>query len=158
MKNIEIRIANIEDLNDLVRLRILMQTEVNNVAIENVSDEYKSNVRKYFETSIPTKIYRSSVAVHENKIVAAAGVCFYEKPPSIAGGTGLVGYVTNVYTEKQFRKNGIGTKLMSALVQLAKEMRADKLHLGATEDGLGIYRSVGFNEPRFVNLECKTHE
>lgn len=58
-----------------------MQTEVNNITAGHISEEYKSSVRKYFESSIPTKKYLSAVAIHERKIIAAAGVCFYEKPP-----------------------------------------------------------------------------
>lgn len=153
MKTLEFRLATIEDLDDLVRLRVLMQTEVNNFEINDVTAEYISNVRRYFESALPAKKYMSAVASVDEHVVATAGVCFYEKPPSILGGSGLVGYVTNVYTVKDYRKNGIGGKLMAILVDMAKEIRADKLHLGATEDGLGIYKSVGFEEPQFVHLE-----
>jgi GNAT superfamily N-acetyltransferase len=151
--NLKIRLATIDDLDDLVRLRVLMQTEVNSFEMKNVSEEYISKVRRYFESALPSKKYMSAVAVFDGRVIGTAGVCFYEKPPSIVSGTGLVGYVTNVYTEEKYRKNGIGRKLMSALVDIANEMQADKLHLGATEDGLGIYKSVGFKVPRFVNLE-----
>lgn len=44
---------------------------------------------------------------------------------------------------------------MRKLSELAIDLKADMLHLGATSDGLQIYKAVGYQEPRFVNLEIK---
>ena len=152
---IEYRFATINDIDQLVQLRTLMQLEVNNYKPEDVTAEFIEKVKTYFLNSIPTKKYYSSVAIYEGKIIGTAGVCFYEKPPSLSGGFGLNGYVTNVYVEKDFRKKGIGCQMMRELSRLAIEMKADKLHLGATADGLSIYKAVGYQEPNFVNLEIK---
>lgn len=153
---IEYRFAKLEDIDELVRLRTLMQFEVNHSGDKNVPEEFTQKVRTYFLNCIPQKKYYSAVAVFENKIIANAGVVFYEKPPTIHGGSGLVGYVTNVYTEENFRGRGIGTQLMRELNKLALELKADKLHLGATSDALSIYKAVGYGEPRFVNLEVRS--
>ncbi len=153
---IEYRFATINDVDQLVKLRTLMQLEVNNYKPEDVTAEFIEKVKTYFLNSIPTKKYYSSVAIYEEKIIGTAGVCFYEKPPSLSGGFGLNGYVTNVYVEKDFRQKGVGSQMMRELNQLAFEMKADKLHLGATADGLSIYKAVGYQKPNFVNLEIKT--
>lgn len=151
----EYRLASISDVDQLVRLRALMQAEVRHFSSDEIGQEYLDRVRNYFLTSIPSKKYFSSVAVFKNHIIGTAGVCLYHKPPNISGGTGLIGYVTNVFVETEFRKKGIGAKMMSELNKLACELKVDKLHLGATSDGLSIYRSVGYVEPHFVNLEIK---
>jgi GNAT superfamily N-acetyltransferase len=153
--NLNFRLATLEDVDQLVQLRVLMQLEVNSFPEDQVTDEYHSAVKNYFLDAIPGKKYFAIVAENDGKIVGNAGACFYQKPPSISGGTGLVGYVTNVYTDKNHRGKGIGTQMMKELNKLAVAQKADKLHLGATEDGASIYRSVGFNEPRFVNFEIK---
>ena len=158
MEKIIYRNADLNDLDQLIELRVLMQMEVNEMTSLQIKDdlEYQDRVRKYFETNIPTETYMSVVALDQKGLIlGAAGVCFYQKPPSIIGGTGLVGYVTNVYTREAFRKMGIGVELMKKLNQLAQDKKADKLHLGATNEGLGIYKRVGFIEPRFVSLERK---
>ncbi len=155
MTTIKYRFANLSDIEQLVELRVLMQIEVNKYPSESCPPEYLDSVRSYFIESLENQKYASAVAFIGDKIVGTAGACFYHKPPSIAGGTGLVGYVTNVYTRNEYRGNGIGTNLMKKLNDLAQEMKADKLHLGATSDGLQIYKAVGYQEPRFVNLEIK---
>lgn len=153
---VEYRFATLEDIDQLVRLRTLMQFEVNHSGDKSVPDEFTQKVKNYFLKSIPQNKYYSSIAIFENQIIANAGVVFYEKPPTIYGGSGLIGYVTNVYTEEKFRGHGIGTQLMRELNTLALKLGADKLHLGATSDGLSIYKAVGYEEPRFVNLEVRT--
>lgn len=152
---IEYRFANLEDVEQLVRLRTLMQLEIHQPSDKSSIDEFSQKVKKYFLKSITQDKYHSSVAVFENKIIGNAGVVFYERPPSIKGGAGLVGYVTNVYTEKQFRGLGIGTQLMRELTKLALKLEVDKLHLGATPEGLSIYKSIGYEDPQFYNLELR---
>lgn len=155
MTSINYRFANISDIEQLIELRVLMQLEVNGFSNDQVNSEYLENVKKYFLESLKDQKYSSAIAIDKDIIIGTAGACFYNKPPSIAGGTGLVGYVTNVYTRKEYRGKGIGTNLMRKLNELAIELKADKLHLGATSDGLQIYKAVGYQEPRFVNLEIK---
>jgi GNAT superfamily N-acetyltransferase len=155
MNAIKYRLGALEDLEQLIELRALMQLEANQLSDELVTPEYLEKAKTFFSNGLKDQSYSSTVAVIDKKVIATAGACFYYKPPSLIGGTGLVGYVTNVYTRNEFRKRGIGTILMKNLNQLALDRKADKLHLGATADGLGIYLAVGFKDPSFVNLEIK---
>lgn len=150
---ISYRLAKAEDLDSLVELRILMQIEVNNFNESEVTTKYRDRVRFYFENAINERRYFAAVAVEANRIVGNAGVCFYEKPPSISGGFGKQGYVTNVYTRKSHRGKGIATELMKKLNQLAIDQKVEKLHLGATDDGKGIYESVGYKAGKSPYLE-----
>lgn len=155
MSEITYRLATAEDVQQLVELRILMQVEVNGLNTLDVSTAYLDKVIDYFEGALGTEKYTSLIALDENYIVAAVGVCFYEKPPSIVGGNGLVGYVTNVYTREEYRKRGISSQLMKDLTELARKKRVDKLHLGSTGDGVNVYKSLGYQEPKVINLEIK---
>lgn len=152
---IDYRFAKISDMDQLIQLRVKMQLEANSFSESDVTDKFIEKVRKYFSHAIDSKKYYGATALEGNIIVGTAGVCFYEKPPSLNSGSGLVGYVTNVYTLPSHRSKGIGTQLMRMLNEKALELKADKLHLGATEDGTKIYRAVGYGEPKFVNLEIK---
>jgi ribosomal protein S18 acetylase RimI-like enzyme len=157
--SVQFRIASLDDIESLIEMRILMQSEVNQ--IDEIDEHnliaYRQKCHQYFYEFINNKNYQCIVALKNEYIIGTAGVCFYHKPPSLVGeSTGLVGYVTNVYTDKKYRDQGIGTKMMDEVKKIAINRKADKLHLGATEDGASIYRAVGFVEPRFLTLELKT--
>jgi ribosomal protein S18 acetylase RimI-like enzyme len=148
-------LANLSDIDQLVNLRVLMQIEVNEADPQIATDDYRYRIKEYLNKALLNQTYFSVVAVDGSQIIGTAGICFYQKPPSISGGSGIVGYVTNVYTNKNYRGMGVGTKMMVEANKLAMAQKADKLHLGATADGLGIYKAVGFKEPKFVSLELK---
>lgn len=118
--DIKYRLAELTDLEPLARLRIKMQLEVSGLTEEHVTNEYIEKVRHYFQRAMVSKQYFSSIAIIDERIIAAAGVCFYEKPPSLSGGSGQVGYVTNVFTEPSYRGSGVGTNLMRWLNDLRK--------------------------------------
>lgn len=49
-------------------------------------------------------------------------------------------------TLRQFRRLGIGSALMTMALNLAKELEYKHVILQATEDGIGIYKKLGFHE------------
>lgn len=149
------RRASLNDIDQLVILRTLMQCEVNNVDPFTDLSDYKQKAHDYFLENLKNETYISGIAQLEGKIISACGVVFYSKPPSIISGKNIVGYVTNVFTLPQYRGCGHATKTLEILIEEGKKRNADKFVLGATEDGKGVYENLGFKIPRFVNLELK---
>ena len=149
------REARLSDVPQLVELRVLMQCEVNSFEISEVSPNFTSLSEKYFTKALMDQSYFSAVAELNGRLVSANGLVIYEKPPSINGLSGRVGYVTNVYTFPEYRGKGIAGELMQMLVQFAKKSNVAKLHLGATSSGKRVYERVGFNAVKFEALELK---
>lgn len=154
------RFAAIHDPAELAELRFLMQLEVNAEHLKEamgtqsrieVIDRFKS----YFESALTDGSYIGAVAEVGGRLISANGCVVYRKPPGLAGGEGLVAYVTNVYTRPEWRKRGIAQDLMKMIVDRARAMNLDKLHLGATEDGAGVYERVGFKSVRFKAMELR---
>ena len=149
------RFATLDDLSQLVELRILMQREVNPANSVNIDPGYPKAITQYLVQGMTNGSYFSAVASIDGKLISANGLVIYNKPPSINGGTGRVGFISNVYTRPEWRGRGIASNLMELIVSFAKESRLDKLHLGATDSGIGVYERVGFKPPRFPQLEMK---
>lgn len=73
---------------------------------------YRDSVLKYFDRALRQGSYVSAVADVAGRIVSANGLVFYEKPPSLTGKFGRVGYVTNIYTLPEWRRKGLASGLM----------------------------------------------
>ena len=86
------------------------------------------------------------VARADGQLVATAYLLLIEKPANPSMRNGLVGEVLSVFTEKEYRGQGISTRLMNNLVKYAKENRLCYIDLKATEEGYSLYKKVGFEE------------
>jgi hypothetical protein len=75
-----------------------MQKEVNPASVEAIDPGYSEALKSYFIQAIQNESYVSAVADVNGKLVSANGLIIYHKPPSITGGSGKVGYISNVYT------------------------------------------------------------
>jgi len=61
--------------------------------------------------------------------------------------------VVNVFTEPEFRRQGLARQLMLAVLAWARDERLDSLVLHAAKDGRALYESLGFtqtNEMRYT--------
>ncbi|MBI3542193.1 MAG: GNAT family N-acetyltransferase [Deltaproteobacteria bacterium] len=155
MKSHWCRLATTADLDELVRLRVLMQKEVNAATDDAFDPAYRDDVRKYFARAILDGTYVSAVAEAEGRLVAATGLVIFEKPPSLRGRNGRIGYFTNVFTETGSRGLGLATKLMELSIAEAKRRGVDNLQLGSQPGAVGVYERVGFRPTRLPQLELK---
>ena len=67
-----------------------------------------------------------------------------EKPANVVFQTGRTGFVLNVYTKPDYRKQGIAKKLMKMLLSDAERFKLDFVELKASKDGYNLYKSIGF--------------
>ncbi|MCL2300006.1 MAG: GNAT family N-acetyltransferase [Firmicutes bacterium] len=105
------------------------------------SDHYLVN---YFTASMTDGSLAVWVMEEQGEIIATGGVCFYALPPTYRNPTGRTAYVTNMYTENQYRRRGIATELLHAAIAEAKARGYGAVRLHASEDGKSIYRKAGF--------------
>src|SRR3989304_4012857 len=92
------RLAKEEDAFQMADLRVRMQKEANNLADGDIHPDSFKNIHQYFSLSLKQRSHTAIVAEIDGKIISVGGLSFYQKPPSLKGGNGLVGYITNVYT------------------------------------------------------------
>lgn len=143
--SVEFLIADKSEIPELVRMRIAYVLE----DFENVSEEQIAEMKKrlpdYFERKLGSELI-AFVAKDGSRIVGTALLHIAEIPANPRVMSGLCGEVLNVLTEKEYRGQGICSKLMGMLVEYGKSHDLARIDLSATDDGYPVYKKVGFVE------------
>ena len=150
-------IANLNDIQELVRLRILYMID----DFGTITDEEREGMEKqlpdYFERELGKKLI-AFVARAERRLVAAAYLLIIEKPANPFFLNGLDSEVLSVYTEPEYRGKGICTRLMTNMIDYAAEHKISRIDLMATEDGYPIYKKLGFEDKvqKYTDMRYET--
>ncbi len=135
------RKATKDDIEQIIDLRIRLLTEE---AVFEVID-IKKELRDYFYEEL-NKTIIISVAEDEGELVATSAVMIQQYPPSFGNREGLRAYITNVYTAPQYRRKGLGTKLLDILVEEVKNRGLSYIWLWSTKQGVPLYKKYGFKD------------
>lgn len=140
----KIRLATLEDVETLVRLRVTFLEEVGNFG-EGVDTRAVSEAfRNYLLRKLPAGEFLAWVAEEEGEIVATSGLVFFERPPNGTSPAGLEAYVMNMYTRPEWRGRGLATALLDAAILHVKRTDARRVWLHATDVGRPVYERAGF--------------
>lgn len=134
------RKANISDVSQLVELRKRQLMDEGCYSTYDIDDE----LEQYFSSGIGNETLIVWVAEEHDRIIGTCGVCFFQYPPSYSNTTGKVAYVTNVYTQDQYRKQGIATKLLEYIMKEIKTRKYKIVRLHASAQGKKLYEKIGF--------------
>lgn len=135
--------ANIKDVTLLTELRLEYLKEDHGKLSKSDIEIIRRDLPDYFKKNLNQNIFCYLIREKE-EIAACAFLLVVEKPMSPAFITGRTGTVLNVYTKPQFRHKGYAKEIMNKLLSDAEEKNLSVVELKATEDGYGLYQSVGF--------------
>jgi len=144
---IEIREANLNDLQELVECRMELLVEAGEGGRERSCEALKARLEVYFTENLGKEFF-AFVATHEGKIVGVSGLNIVKKTPTFSNLSGLEGYIMNMYVKKEFRGHGAATNLIKRLLELLKEREVKRVRLLATERGSHVYSKLGFKKYR----------
>lgn len=141
---ISLRRATMEDVELLVAMRVEMRREKEYCELRITPEEFESNVRRFYRTTMQEGRSISVLAMDGDAAVACGCIVIQWVAPSYGNVTGLRGYISNVYTRAAWRRQGIGRRLLDALREIALEHGCQELHLNATPIGMKLYEEYGF--------------
>lgn len=135
--------ATKNDMDLLMQSRLEMLRVVNHLPSDYVFDNQLTEYSKaYFEKGNQTTI----LAVDGHIAIGCATLCYIEMMPTFSHSTGKRAHLMNVYTNSKYRRQGIASKMLSMLIQEAREKGVTEISLDATESGRPLYERLGFKQ------------
>ena len=126
-----------EDLPQVIDLYKQLDSKNENIDLE------KSKM--IFKKSNKTQIIKYMVAEIDGKIVSS---CYLVVIPNITNNCKSIGFIENVITDKNHRGNGIGRKIISQVIELAKKEQCYKVILQSAmkrTQAHKFYEKIGFD-------------
>ena len=137
--------AGIADADELTELRLEYLKEDNGLLERNDAETIRSALPNYIQKHLNKDLF--AYVIRENGIiVSCAMLLIVLKPMSPAFINGKTATVLNVFTCRPYRRKGYARMIMDALIADAEQQNIAVIELKATEDGYGLYRSVGFDD------------
>ena len=144
--SIEIRQAGSADIEVLVQLRMEMRRERETCQLPIPETDFEELLRKYFFGAVNDGSFVSFIAWRGEMPVGCSGLSVVALPPAYGDLSGKKGYITNMYTRKEFRGQGIARKLLDRLKLFAAEAGCSTLALNASDAGYPVYKKYGFED------------
>lgn len=138
---IDYRITNEQDIDPVMEIRLEVLREVNDLSGEyRYPDSFVSASREYFLHGDQTTV----LALCKGIPVGCASICYIKVMPTFSHPTGRRAHLMNVYTSKDYRRQGIAEKMVRILINEAWQRGATEISLDTTQAGRMFYRSLGF--------------
>lgn len=137
----EIRKTNANDIETLMGIRLEMLRVVNDLSEEEEFDKVLVDCsREYFLHGNQTTV----LAIDGEKAIGCASISYINIMPTFDHPTGKRAHLMNVYTNKDYQRQGIGKKMVNMLIEEAREKGCTEISLDATEQGRFLYNQLGF--------------
>ena len=142
--DIKYRIANENDIEDLVDFRLKLNNyEYGEEKIEN-EDQLRKNIREVLKKELNRTIY-FFIALDGDKVIAGSAIIIQRVIPFYTIPNGKIGFITSVFTDEEYRRRGIQKELIKMTLDLGEKQECKRIELNATNPhAVKLYESFGF--------------
>ena len=146
-----IRKASPNDLSVIVDYRIVMfQTFVKEPYDWEAVRDFEI---KYFQEKMQANQFAAWVAeTAEGAIIATAAVSFYETAPKPWNLESKYAFISSMYTEPEYRRQGIGGSLLKEALDYSRSQGITHATLHASKSGKSLYESFGFEDTNEMRM------
>jgi len=149
--NIEYRKATLNDIELLVNTRVSLIDEDSGLNENEKKDLYESN-KAYMQDAMKQETFISFLAFDGDIFVGTASACLYAVLPGKKLPKGKNAYIQNVYVLPSYRRQGIGKKVVSMVIDEVKQRGYTRITLHATQTGQALFSSCGFQNSEVIGL------
>ena len=102
------------------------------------------NLKEYYNRHMSDGTFVSWLAMDGDKIVGTSGMSFVEKPPYFGCPSGRIGLLSSMFTDPEYRRQGIAKELLSRVVEEARKYGCGVVQITASDMGVLLYTDFGF--------------
>ena len=148
LERFEYKRATMEDLDELVRTRIIVLRAANKLSDDEDMSVVEEESYAYYRRALETGEHIAYLVYDNGAFIGAGGVSFYQVMPTYHNPTGKKAYIMNMYTALEYRRQGIAFHTLDLLVKVIRKQGVSQITLEATEMGRPLYEKY-----RFVKME-----
>jgi GNAT superfamily N-acetyltransferase len=153
MTDYTIRQATLAEMDIIVSHRRKMFEEMGHTDPDRHA-AYEAGFVPWLRTQMEREYYRAWFAVTpDGEVVAGAGLWLLDWPPGYFDWSAYRGYIFNVYTNPEHRRQGLGRSVVQAALDWCAAQEIHVVSLHASDFGKSLYEAMGFaqtNEMRIV--------
>lgn len=132
-----------KDVNQFWKLRLCLLRELGEISTETNLIDLEKSTKEYFLSNINKSLICYGV-IDAHKIISIVSLCLFNRIPYSENLNGKEGYILNVFTSPEFRKQGLAKLLLQEIIKYANCHNIKKLWLNSSEYGKHLYSSLGF--------------
>ena len=140
----EVRRAERKDIATLVQMRIALLKEVGNVRSKTGAKDLTGAIRRYFHRELPAGRYVGFIGRIRGQAVACGGLTFYARPPYQGNLSGKEAYLMGMYTAVDWRRKGLGRRILRKILDFAKARRVGRVWLHSEPGAMSLYDREDF--------------
>ena len=127
-------------------LDVFIEMRINQLREEGAKEDIdlKPALLDYYKRHMKDGTFGSWVALDGNNIIGTSGMSFVEKPPYFGCPSGKIGLLSSMFTNPNYRRNGIAKELLSRIVNEAKQYGCGTIQITASDMGVKLYTDFGF--------------
>ena len=127
-------------------LDVFIEMRINQLREEGAKEDIdlKPALLDYYKRHMKDGTFVSWLALDGNNIIGTSGMSFVEKPPYFGCPSGKIGLLSSVFTNPNYRRNGIAKELLSRIVNEAKQYGCGTIQITASDMGVKLYTDFGF--------------
>ena len=127
-------------------LDVFIEMRINQLREEGAKEDIdlKPALLDYYKRHMKDGTFVSWLALDGNNIIGTSGMSFVEKPPYFGCPSGKIGLLSSMFTNPNYRRNGIAKELLSRIVNEAKQYGCGTIQITASDMGVKIYTDFGF--------------
>jgi GNAT superfamily N-acetyltransferase len=150
---LRLRFATVEDIPEIRQQRHNMFVDMGDPDDDPLLIEHDQGFEKWLRGTLPAGEYVGWVVENEaGENIGGAGLWIMAWPPHPHDPTTRRGCVMNVYVRPPYRRMGLARKMMTALVDWAREHGIRILILNASSEGRSLYEALGFTTTNEMTL------